>query len=62
MKAAVLLLICGPLFAASLEGNKIVLTDDEMRKCVEGGGCTVITNSVLLRVLEDGKTCRRNSV
>lgn len=62
MKAVALVLICGPLLAASLDGNKIVLTEDEVRRCAEAGGCTIITNDVLLRILEDGKTCRRSSV
>jgi hypothetical protein len=49
MKTALIamLLACMPAMSAELRGNAIVLTPQEMQRCVEGGGCAVITQSML---------------
>lgn len=62
MKALAILLLCAPLMAAELEGDKIKLSPDEMRQCVEGGGCVVVTVDVLRRLAARLQTCRRDAI
>lgn len=52
MKALAILLLCAPLLAAEMEGDRIKLSPDEMRQCAEGGGCVVVTATQAKEVRE----------
>lgn len=62
MKALTLLLLCAPLLAAEMEGDRIKLTPDEMRQCAEGGGCVVVTVDILRRLAARLQSCRRDTI
>lgn len=45
-------LIPGPMLAYEIEGNSIILTDAEVRQCVEQGGCRLITKAWLAGLVQ----------
>lgn len=61
MKALAILLLCAPLMAAELDGDRIKLTPDEVQKCAAGGGC-VVTVEVLRAIAARLQTCRRDAI
>lgn len=56
-----LIALCLALYmglAPALEqvGNTLIFSDDDIAKCIEGGGCTVVTRAKMLE-LETRATC-----
>lgn len=51
MKLTVIALLCAlqcaQVLAMRVEGNTIILTDDEVAQCAAGGGCIVAVRAVL---------------
>lgn len=62
MKALAILLLCAPLMAAEMEGDRIKLTPDEVQKCAAGGGFVVVTVEVLRAIAARLQTCRRDAI
>ena len=45
-------LISAPLCAVELKGGRVLLDDDDVQMCKDGGGCGVVTNDALREALQ----------
>lgn len=60
---ALSILLATPGDAATKKGQTITLDDDELRVCVEGGGCALITRRAFEELRDAAMACRsRGSV
>ena len=56
---AIAALVSAPVNAVQVEGNKLILSPDEVQACAEQGGCALLTRAqfeqAIFKAIEAGK-------